>query len=503
MNTNLTSKAISGFQWTTISTIITSIMQIGYTSVMSRLLDPQAFGLIAISQIIINFGYYFARLGMGPALIQKKEINEYDIRAVFTSSLLLGIGFITLVWIFAPLSHLIFNKVDEEVVKIIRLMSISFFVSGLSITSGSLLTRNLKFRLLSILEIVSYIISYLGIGITMALLDFGVYSLVFAQVSQSILRMILNYAYTRHSLKLLFKWQYHKHFFSYGTRLSLTNFMEFLSANVSPILIGRFFGDNKLGFFRQANMIAQLPMEKFNRSIGNVMFPLFSKIQTEIERFKKSYLEIITFVSAILFPVGFGMSVASKEIVLVLFGDKFADSGPILQFLSIGMAFRFITTYGGTVCDATANLNFKLITQSIYLVAFAALGYYFKDYGIVGFAIIVMIGDVVMNLAYMYVAGKILKVSAREYVKAFYPGILIGCITAFIIYLTTWILDYFNTVLFVKFILQVIAGAISLLYFTLIKPLPIMRALMKERIDKIPIFKGKARFILNHLSWYN
>ena len=80
-------------------------MQIGYTSIMARLLDPEAFGLVAISIIVLQFGGYFANMGLNKAIIQIEELKNEHIRAAFTSSFLLGIAFTVLVWASAPLAR--------------------------------------------------------------------------------------------------------------------------------------------------------------------------------------------------------------------------------------------------------------------------------------------------------------------------------------------------------------------------------------------------------------
>jgi len=136
-------------------------MQIGYIAVMARLLEPAAFGLVAMAQVVLRFGSYFAQMGMGQALIQKKNISKENIRAAFTSSVFLGFIFFVIIYFGAPLSLYIFN--DIEVIPIIRVMALSLVLTGLSTTSLSLLRRNFRFKELAIVEIISYVIGYMGV----------------------------------------------------------------------------------------------------------------------------------------------------------------------------------------------------------------------------------------------------------------------------------------------------------------------------------------------------
>ena len=184
MSENLTYKTVHGIKWNYFSTLITSVLQIGYTAVMARLLEPAAFGLVAMAGLVLRFGSYFAQMGIERALIQKKEVNEEDIRASFTISLSLGIIFFMLTWFLSPLALYVFN--NEKVIIIVKVMALSFFITALSTTSSGLLKRDLNFRSIAVIEVTSYILGYLCIGITMAFLGYGVWSLVFAALKPGI-----------------------------------------------------------------------------------------------------------------------------------------------------------------------------------------------------------------------------------------------------------------------------------------------------------------------------
>src|SRR6266404_3595628 len=102
MAENLTSKALRALNWGYLSTITNAVMQIGFTAVLARLLNPDAYGLIAMAGLILRFGSYFANMGIGSALIQKDELTTEEIRAGFTSSVLLGLAFSFLIYVLAP-----------------------------------------------------------------------------------------------------------------------------------------------------------------------------------------------------------------------------------------------------------------------------------------------------------------------------------------------------------------------------------------------------------------
>src|SRR5690606_29008225 len=144
---------------------------------------------------------------------------------------------------------------------------LSFLISGFSLTSQSLLIRDCQFKLLSKIEIGSFVI-FLIVGITLGMLGFGVWSLVFASLSQSFVSSVFIFLKAPHRVVPLFSWKYHQPFYSYGAVFSITSIVDFMGQNVVPVLIGRFYGDYKLGIFRQANNIMHLPLAKISISIN-------------------------------------------------------------------------------------------------------------------------------------------------------------------------------------------------------------------------------------------
>jgi lipopolysaccharide exporter len=103
MKDNLFNKTISGLQWTSISTVINILVQILNMIIVSRLLGSKEFGMITLGNSIVDFGYFFATMGLGQALVQKENLTQIDIRALFTLSLILGTSIFGVLWLFMPL----------------------------------------------------------------------------------------------------------------------------------------------------------------------------------------------------------------------------------------------------------------------------------------------------------------------------------------------------------------------------------------------------------------
>jgi lipopolysaccharide exporter len=466
-NENLTSKTVRGIKWNSVSTITNAVVQLGFSVIMARILDPAAFGLMAMSQVVIHFGLYFAQMGMGQALIYKAELHKEDIKVAFTSSFLLGAIFFILAWLLAPFSVYIFD--NPELVPVLRVTCLSLVLNGLNSTSTSLLRRRLEFKSLAIIQITSYIIGYVIVGISMALLGYGVWSLVYASICQSVLLTVISYIFARHSLVLSFKWEYYKPLFAFGSKMSFISFVDFLGTELDTLLIGRFLGESTLGLYNRATNLIRQPVRILVGTISRVLFPAFSRIQSEITRLKKVYLFSVSSVVLIIFPLCSGISLASKQIVLMMLGDKWAAAIPILQVLAFVTPFRVLMHFSGIVCDATGNLNGKAILHIVYFGVLGLLFLLFRPLGILGFTYALLLATIFKNYGYFLITRKILGLTFFELLKAYKPGLFSAAITSISIYLTSLILENVGLpniiILFAEMAAGIIGWLISL-YFS-------------------------------------
>lgn len=503
MSENLTSKTVRGIKWNSVATVSNAIIQLGHSAIIARILDPGAFGLMAMSAVVLGFGAYFAQMGMGQALINKEHLSKEDIQVAFTSSFILGVIFFALGWICAPLSVHIFN--NPELVSVLRITCFTLLITGLNSTSTSLLRRNLEFKRLAIVQIASYLVGYVFVGITLAYLGYGVWSLVYAGICQSLLVTVLSYIYAPHSLSLSFEWKYYKPLFDFGSKMSFISFLDFLGTNLDAFLIGRFLGETSLGLYNRAFILIKQPVGLVVQTVSRVLFPAFSRIQSEIERLKKVYLFSVSSVVLVVFPICCSISVASEQIVNIMLGEKWAAAVPILQVLAFTTPFRVLMHFSGIICDATGTLTFKAMLHIFYFVALAILFFMLKSFGIMGFAYAVLLAALLKNFGYYIITKRILKYHASELLKAYRPGIFAAVISCAFVYLTAFALKSIHLPDVVILLGEVLAAIIGWLFSLYLNP---DKSLLMEIISKAgsgltknnPLnqFLNKALKVLTH-----
>lgn len=492
---SLRSRTFNGIKWNAASTIVNAIAQIGYTAIMARLLEPAAFGLVAMAHVVLRFGSYFANMGMAQALIQKKEITEKDIRSAFTSSIVLGVFFFLVIYFLAPFSKLIFDS--EEVIPIIKFLAISFIFNSLATTSSSLLRRKLDFKPLAIIQIISFIF-YALLGIYLAYQGLGVWSLVYSSLANTVLIAFLNYAVVRHSVIPYFKWKVYKPLLAFGGKISVTSFLEFFTSNIPIMLIGRFLGASPLGIYNRALMLVELPINYLNSSISKVLFPAFSSIQDHREKLKKVFLSSSSVIAFLILGICAGISASSENIVLSVLGEEWSEAIPVLTILSIVVGLRFLSHYGGIICDATATLNVKIYLKTVQIVLLLVVLYLIKDQGLVAFAAVILISETLVFIAYSFITRGILKFSAKEYINTYFPPFLSALLIGVVLFVANLILDLLDLVVYIKLVIDMIIGA-AFMWLILVRAKinkAIFQELYSKGLSQIGIFKRLKYFKL-------
>ena len=345
---------------------VITIFQLVFMSVMARLLNPADFGLVAIANVSLRFFTYFAQMGVGPALIQKPTLQDGDIESAMTLSLGVSSSFFILVIATAGLFENFFEI--ESLAPVMRVLALNFVILGFSSVSLGLIKRNKQFKMLALIETSSYVVGYGLIGLTSAYLDAGVWALVAAFISQTLTSAIISYSITRHPVSLRHTKEHRRHFIGYGGRYSIIGFVEFLTANVDSLIVGKLMGSSVAGYYNRSLLLANIPVQNPTKVLTQSLFPILSSMSDEHDKQSISLQLGILLVGCYAFAVSAGILVAAPDIVRVLLGDKWIESVPILQVLSLSVGPIYVSNVMGVTLDSMAKLTAKLHVQVIVLV---------------------------------------------------------------------------------------------------------------------------------------
>jgi O-antigen/teichoic acid export membrane protein len=439
---NLTSKAASGLSWSALSTAALVVANLAFTATVSRLLAPTEFGVMAMANLVVLFGQYFARMGIASALVQKPELSDEEVRAASTAGVVIGAACMGLVWVLAPAVGQLFDT--PQVIPVLRGLGVSFVFVGWSMTGLGLLRRELRFRTLSVISVGSYVVGYIVIGIGLALLGAGVWSLVAATVSATLVQALWQFAVLRHPLLPVLRWQPYRTVCGYGTRLSIAHLLDYLGGNLDTLTVARIASTAVLGQYSRAYYLVFQPLGNYlSAALANVAFATLSRVQQDLARLRRAYLSVTSLGALLVFPLCAGMAVAAPELVTVVLGPQWELADELVPWFALAGGCHVATQLAQSLVEARAELNRSVVVQVGYVVVLAALiavALPFTSRGVWVIAAAVAAAELLRYLGYLVVVVRVLGLPAAQAWRAHFPAVFVSVGVALALAAVRWAL---------------------------------------------------------------
>jgi lipopolysaccharide exporter len=459
-STNLTRSTLAGLQWAYIGSAAGAVLQFGMTAVMARLLTPAAFGLVALAGLFLRFVNYFAKAGISQALIQKHQLTKKDIRAAFTLSSGLSAGFAILVLALSPMAGQVAQ--DPAVIPVLRWLALGLVLQGLGAPSLALLRRDLRFKHLAMIEVGSYIVGYIGVGLTMALMGFGVYALVAAMPTQGAASTASAYLLIRHPVKPTRAPEPYRSILSFGARISVIGFFEFLQSNLDTLAVGRWAGATQLGLYNRAKLLAELPSYQLMSGLSQVLFPSFSAIQRDPQRLFGAYRTAVGSAAAIVLPLNAGMAIAAPEIIMVLLGPQWVGAVEVMPWLLLASSITLVGHFAGVVAEAQAALNAKIFIALATTATLALLLVLAEGRSLAAYGAAVAASAIVSHVGYVAVLRQTLQKTFKELTSPYGRSLLAAALVAGAIAAARAGMLYLEAPLIAVLASEVLVGAVTL-----------------------------------------
>jgi len=374
---SLAQRSFNALKWNYLGSFARVGLQFVIGIVLARLLGPDAFGLVAIASLVLGLGALFADFGLASALIQRKEISVQDIRYVFTLQTLTGLGLTIILELSAAFIAEFFKRPDA--IDVLHALFLTFAIQGVGQTSSALLRRNLHFRQMQLAQIISYLAGYALLGLPMAWLGFGVWSLVTAQLAQTLLCSLISYGMTRHSVLPCLKHDNHE-LVQFGLIITATNISNWGLACLDSVVIGRIFGATQLGLYNRSFSLVAMPTYNIVSSLQGVLFSATSRMQQDHARLLQTYLGVLGIMGFICFPIFGVVAVIPVTMISGVYGNTWLAAVPLLMPLALAMPLSALMGLGGPLMAGMGKAGFEMGIQFFSLLVYVPLLWWGSTY---------------------------------------------------------------------------------------------------------------------------
>lgn len=435
---NLGSRAKKGFIWNTVERLVTNGIQFVLTIILARLLSPDDYGIIAMPAIFLAIAQVLIDSGFANALIRKLDLNEKDLSTAFYFNILVGIGAYLILFISSPIIANFFNT--PILSKLLKVTALVVFLNSLGIVQQAVLTKKLDFKSQAIISTISTFASG-AIGVWMAYNGYGVWALVFQQVSAALLRVALLWIYGKWKPLWIWSKESFGYLWNFGSKVVFIGILDTIYNNIYAFVIGKQYNAKDLGNYTRAQHFVDLPVSNFNGIIARVTFPLLSEVQDDNVRLHSIYLKLIKMTALIMAPLMIGLAAMANPLILLLLGDNWLGCVPLFQILCMA---RFWTPFnaininllqvkGRTDLQLRIEITKKIICTLI-LVATMFGGVLIL---LSGFAVYAFIAFVINT----YYTKKIIGISFYMQIKTIVPPIVISIFVALVIFMFNMIVS--------------------------------------------------------------
>lgn len=421
---NLPTLVLKGLSWQYATVLSQGVAQLIVLAVLSRLLSPTDFGLIGSAMVFVGAASMFSQFGVAPAIVQRSDVSPRVLRVALSLSVLSGLLVTCLLWTCAGLTADFFG--NERVADVVRAVSVTYILSAPGVVSEALLQRQLEFRKLMWANLGSYVVGYLVVGVCLAFLKYGVWSLVAAALSQALVKTVVLLAMQPVPIRPLYSIPEARDLLKYGGTFTLARVLNYGATEADVLIVGRMAGMAALGLYHRAYQLMMLPARYLGQTLERVMFPAMVKTQGRRTALARVYLTSTTAIALIVTPMSAVMCISAPEIVLVLLGEQWIEAAEPFRVLSIGVLFRTSYKLGDSLAKAQGALIERSKREGLYLVAVVLGSLIGVNWGVTGVAAGVLMAVGLNYFAAAQMSIRLLGLNWIDYWKCHVGGVVLA-----------------------------------------------------------------------------
>lgn len=451
-NTNV----ISGFLWRLLERMGAQTVSFVVSIVLARILDPNAYGTVALITVFTTIMQVFVDSGLGNALIQKKDADDLDFSTVFY----VNIAFCSLLYLvmclLAPAIAGFYR--DPQLIPYIRVLSLTIVVSGIKNVQQAYVSRNMLFK--------KFFFATLGgtlgaavIGIAMAINGFGVWALIAQQLFNLTVDTLI--------LWVTVPWRPRKQFslarlstmFSYGWKLLVSTLLDTGYNNLRQLLIGRVYSRADLAYYNQGDKFPTIIITNINSSIDSVLLPAMAHEQDDKTRIRDMTRRSITISTYIMGPLLIGMAACAESIVHIILTDKWVFCVPYMQIFCICYLFYPIHTANLNAIKAMGRSDIFLKLEIIKKIVGIAILLISIRISVMAIAYSLLLSTAISMIINSWPNRELLGYDFYSQMKDIFSNLILAVIMGILVYMEKWLIPN----MYVRLIVQIISGAATYL----------------------------------------
>lgn len=343
-----------GFVWSFGGGVGQAVLSITSIVLLSRLLTPAQFGAAAAASLVVGLAAVVSQVGVGPALVQRKDLDDDEVAAAFAFSAVLSALLALGLYLLAPLFNRVVGLPPDS--SLLELLSVSLLLLGLAAVPTGLLQRQLRFRAMTAVDLLAAGPGAIGVSLVLAVLGFGAYALVWGAVASALVTalgygLLARPPLPRSGPRAI--WRSVRPLLGFGSAYSVSQLGNWLALNADNLVTANLLGPGPLGLYSRAYRLLAEPANVIGGAADKVLFPALAKVRSDQARLRSAYLRATSLVALVAGPASVLLFVLAPELVAVLMGPRWSDVVAPLQVLALVLVPRASYKISGSLTRAT------------------------------------------------------------------------------------------------------------------------------------------------------
>ncbi|OGS06486.1 MAG: hypothetical protein A2270_07315 [Elusimicrobia bacterium RIFOXYA12_FULL_51_18] len=406
--TDIKHRSIKAAKWSALSEISTRLIAPIVTLILARLLAPSDFGVVSVATIAIGLAQTFQEFGFGKALIQTNENVEVYANNAFWINVGMGVFLYTAILFTAPAISRFFDS--PQSIAVLRTLCLQLIFTSFSSVQASFLQRSMNFKAIFVVRLTSSFLPGI-VSVVMALQGMGVWALVFGSLVGAITQAILYWRLSTWRPCWRFDLIVLKRMVMFSRWVLLEGVFAWLITWGDSVVLGHYLGVEVLGIYRVGSTAIAIISTIVFTPIISIAFSFFSRLQSNLDELKNSYNKLTQLIVVIAIPIGIGLALLSKPIVIIFLDKKWVGTEIVISIMAIRLALGWLVGLNSTVYTALArpDLNVKLL---LLVTIISIPSYIFgAHYGLLVFCLMRLLTAIIDNCINYYIARNLLQLS--------------------------------------------------------------------------------------------
>lgn len=344
--------------WAVVDSVSTGLLGILTLSILTRVLNAEEFGAVALVQSIVILIQLFTSLGMTEAIIQRRGINDLYINSAFWLSTLMGLlGFLLSLSIAA---YFLLGTSEPLLAALIVVEGVACLFVGINLVPAALLERNLDTKAVAKRTFAGKI-TFGIVAITLAFMHFGVWSIIIAGICQHVISTIILWTYTQYKPDKKRSLSHAIELSKYGIPIMLESALWAFLTRVFNLLVGAFHGLEVLGIINIATRTGEVFANIISSVSNRIGLPLFSSIQDQPKKLKQAFKVATEMASLVALPIFTGLMLTSSDWVPLFLGEKWGNLAPLINIVCIVWMVSFTRVFAGSYLRAIGQAKAMLL----------------------------------------------------------------------------------------------------------------------------------------------